>query len=219
MATSRYARAGAARGRSTRRRWPPCRRRRISDVRGRWWPGARWGAKTRKPTAMRRGVRRGREPAILVQSADVVDDVPAVVVRKVLPGRHRAATIGDLPEELAVRLRRDLRRRPVRGLRRRQRGRGRAIALAGPVAGLAVGVDVLLRVGQRLLVRLLGGPRVLGGLGVRRGLPLALRPHGRAGADGNQGRTGQRRSHDFCNASWGLPLGNLVVSSQNPTSL
>src|SRR5262245_62445771 len=95
-------------------------------------------------TAAGRGTRRWY---LLLESPDVVDDLPAVLLGQVLPRRHGAAAVGDLPEQLAVSLALDLGRGPVGRLGRRQRRRGHAVALArGAVARDAVGLDELLRV-------------------------------------------------------------------------
>src|SRR5262245_63336116 len=60
----------------------------------------------------------------------------------------------SLPEDLAVGLARDACRRPVGRLGRRQRRRGGSVALAaGPVAGHAVLLGELLRVGEQLGIR------------------------------------------------------------------
>src|SRR5260370_1806106 len=107
------------------------------------------------------------------ERADVADDRPAVALGQVPPRGHRAAPVGDLPEDLAVRLVLDAGRRPVHGLGI-QRDRGGAVALAlGAVAGGAVDlgdllalIDGLLVTRDRILLRLLGGPSPPGCLGV-----------------------------------------------------
>src|SRR5437867_11593975 len=86
-----------------------------------------------------------------LERPDVVHDLPSLVLRKVLPRRHRAPSVRDLPEDLAVTLLLDGVAGPVRGLRRWQRGRGRPIALSrGAVARHAVRLDRLLRVTDAL---------------------------------------------------------------------
>src|SRR5499433_1015232 len=60
---------------------------------------------------------------------NVANEGPAIVLREMLPGRHGASPVADLPEELTVRLLLDLLRRPV-GRLRAEGGRGHAIALA-----------------------------------------------------------------------------------------
>src|SRR5262245_3924289 len=69
-----------------------------------------------------------------------------------LPGRHCAATGGDLPEQLAVALVSDFRRRPVGGLGVERDRRG-AVALAlGAVEGDAVDLRHLLALLDDLIV-------------------------------------------------------------------
>src|SRR3989442_13951096 len=86
----------------------------------------------------------GTDALLLLQAADVVDQVPAVLLRQVFPGRHRAATVGDLPEQLTVGFGLDLRRRPVRGLRWLQRAGGGALTItARTVPHAAVRFPVL----------------------------------------------------------------------------
>src|SRR5215471_14534101 len=60
---------------------------------------------------------------------NVPNEGPAIVLREMLPGRHGASTIADLPEELTVRLVLDLLRCPI-GRLRAERSRGHAITLA-----------------------------------------------------------------------------------------
>src|SRR5262249_15702934 len=101
--------------------------------------------------------------AALLERVDVADQCPAIVLGEVLPGGHRAPAVGDLPEQLAVRLILHSRRGPV-GRLRIQRDRRGAIALSlGPVARRAVDLgqlrallDDLLVVRQRVLLRLIG---------------------------------------------------------------
>src|SRR5262249_4515132 len=115
--------------------------------------------RTNAPPVVRRGVGRGTAwQALLLslQRADIVHERPALIPRQVLPRRHGAAAVADLPEDLAVRFGRDARRRPVRRLRRRQRGGRGSVALAArPVAGRTVLLRELLRVGQQLGIVLL----------------------------------------------------------------
>src|SRR5262245_16568485 len=74
-----------------------------------------------------------------LKTADEADEVPALLLREVLPRRHRALAIGHLAEQHTVGVALHLRRRPVRGLRG-ERGGGHAVALAaGAVTGDAVG--------------------------------------------------------------------------------
>src|SRR5215468_2520336 len=60
---------------------------------------------------------------------NVPNEGPAIVLREMLPGRHGASPIADLPEDLTVRLVLDLLRRPI-GRLRAERSRGHAITLA-----------------------------------------------------------------------------------------
>src|SRR5262249_58799135 len=88
----------------------------------------------------RRGVRVEKSTRLLsLQGPDVIHDLPALLLREVLPRWHRAATIRDFPEQLAVGLLLDRWRRPVGRLRGRQRRCGGAVAPArGPPAPDAV---------------------------------------------------------------------------------
>src|SRR4030095_4103718 len=75
--------------------------------------------------AGRRAPGRVDAALLVLQRPDVVDDLPAVLIGQVLPRRHGPPAVADLPEQIAVALRRALGRGPVRGLRRRHtRGRG-----------------------------------------------------------------------------------------------
>src|SRR5262245_65933450 len=96
----------------------------------------------------------------------------------------------SLPEDLAVGLARDACRRPVGRLGRRQRRRGGSVALAaGPVAGHAVLLGELLRVGEQLGIALLGCRGILHVLRVGRRLPVAaLRVDARRDPDRKRGR-------------------------------
>src|SRR5262252_3319794 len=86
-----------------------------------------------------------------LQGSNVVHDLPALVLRQMLPRRHRAAAVRHLPEDLTIGLLLDRIGRPVRRLRRGQCRGGRAVALAaGTVAGDAVRLDCLLRVTDAL---------------------------------------------------------------------
>src|SRR3990167_3091421 len=88
---------------------------------------------------------------LLRQRADEVHQLPPLLLGQMLPGRHGAATVRDLPEDLPVRLLLDGVDRPVRGLGRWQRRRRRAVALpASTVAGAAVRFDGFLRVADAL---------------------------------------------------------------------
>src|SRR5687768_17411179 len=89
-----------------------------------------------------------------------------------LPRRHGTTAVGDLPEQLAVRLLLDLGGGPVGGLRRWQRGGGGAVTLAGgAVARRAIRLRRFLGVADAL-------HRILLGLLGRGSDPLALRPRG-----------------------------------------
>src|SRR5467141_3799841 len=100
------------------------------------------------PPGPRRGVVGSDGVGLLpLERPDVVHDLPALVLWKVLPRGHCAPSVRDLPEDLSISLLLDDVARPVRGLRRWQRGRGRPIALSrGTVARHAVRLDRLLRV-------------------------------------------------------------------------
>src|SRR5262245_54973688 len=101
-------------------------------------------ADTNAPPSASAGRSAAFRELLLLEGADVVDDLPALLLREMLPRRHGSSPVRDLPEDLAVGLFLDLVRGPV-GRLGRQRGRGRAIALvAGPVARDAVLVDHLL---------------------------------------------------------------------------
>src|SRR5215510_6879894 len=105
---------------------------------------------------------------------NVANEGPAVVLREMLPGRHGASPVADLPEELTVRLVLDLLRRPV-GRLRAERGRGHAIALAfRAMTGDAVDLGDLLALShdlrirrQGIFLRLLRRRRLPGRLGIR----------------------------------------------------
>src|SRR2546426_2660794 len=56
-----------------------------------------------------------------LERADIVHDLPALLLREVLPGGHGAPPVRYLPEDLAVTLLLHRVRRPVRRLRRRDR--------------------------------------------------------------------------------------------------
>src|SRR5215831_9557720 len=107
------------------------------------------------------GVGSGSPRLLPSERMDVADKRPAIVLGEMLPGGHGAAPVTDFPEELAVRLRLDLLRRPVRRLWA-ESGRSHAIALAlGAVTGSAVDLGDLLPlihdlrvVGQGILLRL-----------------------------------------------------------------
>src|SRR5207302_3070408 len=136
----------------------------------------------------RRDVTGAATRLLFLERADIVDERPALLLRQVLPRRHRATTVADLPEDLAVRLRRDLRRRPVGGLGRRQRGRGGTVALAvRAVARHAILLGELLGVGEKLRVALLGRQRVLHVLRVGGCLPFPLGPDAGRDSGGKRG--------------------------------
>src|SRR5215469_9287584 len=105
---------------------------------------------------------------------NVPNKSPAIVLREMLPGRHGASPIADLPEELTVRLVLDLLRRPVGGLWAERR-RGHTIALAfHAVARDAIDLGDLLALihdlrisRQAILLRLLPRGRLPGRLGIR----------------------------------------------------
>src|SRR5215467_3438920 len=105
---------------------------------------------------------------------DVPNEGPAIVLREMLPGRHGASPIADLPEELTVRLVLDLLRRPI-GRLRAERSRGHAITLAfRAVARDAVDLGDLLALihdlrisWQGIPLRLLRRRRLPGRLGIR----------------------------------------------------
>src|SRR5437870_12024857 len=150
--------------RSRRRRGAArcCCRRRLRRAA---WPKAK--TPRREP---RRGVWTSERCRLLpLQGANVVHELPALVFREVLPGRHRAAAVRQLPEDLTVGLLLDRFGSPVRRLRRRQRRGGRAVALApGAVTRDAVRLDRLLGVADTfhwILQRLRFGRRNPGPLG------------------------------------------------------
>src|SRR3989449_2547797 len=151
----------------------PCRTRRRRAAgpcccRHRSWTGALAESENAPPESRRGTVTVTPCWLRSLQSSDVVHDLPALLLRQVLPGWHGATAVRDLPEELTVGFLLDRRRRPVRGLRRRQRGGGRAVAFShGAVTRHAVRLDSLLRVPDAL-------HRVLHGLGVGRRYPWSL---------------------------------------------
>src|SRR5439155_798704 len=139
-----------------------------------------------RPRSSRTGVECSiRARRLLLETADVVHQRPAILVREMLPGRHGPAPVGDLPEDIAVGFALHLGRGPVGGLGRRQRGGGRAVALPfRAVTGRAVRFCELLALGNGLGIL---GRRILHRLRVRWRLPLGLRrDHGSAGHE--QGR-------------------------------
>src|SRR5207244_582056 len=165
--------------RSRRRRGAArcCCRRRLRRAA---WPKAK--TPRREP---RRGVWTSERCRLLpLQGANVVHELPALVFREVLPGRHRAAAVRQLPEDLTVGLLLDSFGSPVRRLRRRQRRGGRAVALApGAVTRDAVRLDRLLGVADTfhwILQRLRFGRRNPGPLG---------RDHRRADRDEDSDRS------------------------------
>src|SRR2546427_609246 len=82
-----------------------------------------------RPAGSRRGVSRSTPGSLLpLERADVVYDLPALLLREVLPRGHGAPPVRNLPEDLAVALLLYGVGRPVRRLRGWRRGGG------GPVA-------------------------------------------------------------------------------------
>src|SRR5438445_2185986 len=58
-----------------------------------------------RPAGSRRGVSRSTPESLLpLERADVVHDLPALLLREVLPRRHGAPPVRNLPEDLAVAL-------------------------------------------------------------------------------------------------------------------
>src|SRR3989454_1007422 len=96
-----------------------------------------------RPAGDRRGVSssRPRGLLLLLERADVVHQLPALLLREMLPGRHGATAVRDLPENLAVGFLRDLVGRPVGRLRRRERGGGGAVAPPAAPARPRAGED------------------------------------------------------------------------------
>src|SRR5262249_59032093 len=84
--------------------------------------------RTRTPRRAEPAGRRATVRELLLEGADVVHDLPALLFREVLPGGHGPAPVRDLPEDLAVCLLLHLVGGPV-GRLGRQRRRGRTIAL------------------------------------------------------------------------------------------
>src|SRR5262249_45731313 len=72
--------------------------------------------------------------ALLFQRTDVPDQRPTVVFREVLPGRHGAPPVRDLPEQLPVGLALHVTGRPVGGLGRECRGGDTVPLPPGPLA-------------------------------------------------------------------------------------
>src|SRR5439155_839636 len=144
--------------------------------------------RTATPAARSRSVTKAR-PLAASRTALVATTAtraaPAARARATYP-TTAAAAVADLPEQLTVGLGRDLRRRPVRGLGRRQRGGGGTIALAAvAVAGHAVLLGELLALGDQLRVVLFR--RVLGVLRVGGRLPFPLRPDAGRDCRGERG--------------------------------
>src|SRR5256885_9461972 len=84
-----------------------------------------------RPAGSRRGVSRSTPGSLLpLERADVVYDLPALLLREVLPRGPGAPPVRNLPEDLAVALLLYGVGRPVRRLRRCQRPRRRTRALA-----------------------------------------------------------------------------------------
>src|SRR5260370_221281 len=146
---------------------------------------------TPRPVARSAGrVERHRGGRLLaLQRPDIVDDRPALVLfEHVLPGRHHATAVRDLPEELAIGLLLHPLGGPVRGLGRRQRrGRGTVAVTARAVTRHAVDLDELLRV-----VDALDGVLHLLRLGRRDPRPLR---RGHRGAPDDEGDSGDRGHH------------------------
>src|ERR1700730_7723136 len=139
----------------------------VTTVGGEWLPCTRVFGKNPKA---------GLESVpLFLERADIVHDLPALGLGKLLPGGHGPPTIRDLPEQLTVRVPLDCRRRPINRLGL-QRGRGDPVAAtARTVAGRAVGCDYVLCVPDAF-------DRILQRLGLGGSLPIALGP-GRSWGD------------------------------------
>src|SRR5256885_5767863 len=125
-----------------------------------------------RPAGSRRGVSRSTPGSLLpLERADVVYDLPALLLREVLPRGHGAPPVRNLPEDLAVALLLYGVGRPVRRLRRWQRrGRGTVAVSARAVTRHAIRLDQLLRIADAL-------HGVLEALRLWRRDPRALRRH------------------------------------------
>src|SRR2546428_11258333 len=120
---------------------------------------------------IRRPPRSTLFPYTTLFRSDVVYDLPALLLREVLPRGHGAPPVRNPPEDLAVALLLYGVGRPVRRLRRWQRrGRGTVAVSARAVTRHAIRLDQLLRIADAL-------HGVLEALRLWRRDPRALRQH------------------------------------------